>query len=114
MASFGFRKNELPRQFNGKLGFGGDPKEDFAGCTTKVREDTVASPPRRSISLKIPKVIKQKPIAKTVKKTVEKPANKTVVSKSNYNVSTSSVPSNAVITITMKNSLFKRVLGGGQ
>ena len=110
MASFGFRKNELPRQFNGKLGFGGEPKEDFTSCTSKVREDTVDSPPKRSISLKL-NVPKSKP--KSQPKPVSKPVSKPVVSKQNYNVSTSSVPSNAVVTITMKNSLFKRVLGGG-
>lgn len=102
MASFGFRRNELPRRFNGKLGFGGEPQKDSANCVNKIREDiSFPSPPRKKslqspISVKPPQNITPSPVIST------------------SSLSASSKPSNsAVITVTIKNSLFKRVLGSG-
>jgi hypothetical protein len=106
MASFGFRGNEKKHRFSGRVGFGGEPKDETPSCVNKEKVfETETKKVSRyfSFSNKIPKVKKQDETSISTKP--REPVKECIIIPNNEPKS-----STAVVTITMKNCLYKRVL----
>jgi hypothetical protein len=107
MASFGFRGNEKKHRFSGRVGFGGEPKDETPSCVNKEKvfeTETKKASRYFSFGNKIPKVKKQTETSIAAKP--REPEKESISIPNN----TEPKSNTAVVTITMKNSLFKRVL----
>lgn len=106
MASFGFRGNEKKHRFSGRVGFGGEPKDETPSCVNKEKAfatETKKASRYFSFPKKIPKV------KKTIETSIATQPREPV--KESISIPHTEPKSNdAVVTITMKNSLFRRVL----
>lgn len=107
MASFGFRGNEKKHRFTGRVGAGGEPKDDEQNCINNIKGEAVPEATKSIFSNLKPQKMKE------VKSTPTSKPNSAVTSKPDVLTKENEVMKangDAVVTITMKNSLFRRVL----